>query len=133
MSEQLNKICDLINNKESIIDERKFKFASATLVYDLVHNIMDTNKSQQEKYSKLFQDKFNLNVEELDDIQATLDTNRASVNEKIDYIKKELNHNKYEIMEFLKILNRFVILSGCNQESYEEFEIIRDKFVEEFY
>ncbi|CAA6805373.1 MAG: Unknown protein [uncultured Sulfurovum sp.] len=133
MPEQLNKICDLINNKESIIDEKKFKFASATLVCDVVHNIMDANQEQQQKYCQLFQDRLNLNLEELDEIKSSLNTDRSSVNEKINYIKKELNYSKYEIMEFLKILNRFVILSGCNKESYEEFELIRDKFVEEFY
>ena len=133
MSEQLNKICDLVNNKESLIDEKKFKFASATLVCDVVHNVMDADKKQQEKYCKLFQEQLNLDVDELDDIKNSLDVDRDSVNDKIEYIKKELNNNKYEIMEFLKILNRFVILNGCNQESYKEFEVIRDKFVAEFY
>jgi len=133
MSEQLNKICDLINNKESIIDERKFKLASVTLVCDVVHNVIDSNTSKQKKYCKLFQEKFNLNIEELEEIKNTIDADRASVTDKIGYIKHELNNNKYEIMEFLKILNRFVILDGCNKKSYREFEIIRDEFLKEFY
>jgi len=133
MSKELNKICDLINNKESLIDERKFKLASATLICDVVHNVIDSNKSQQQKYCKLFQDKLNLPMEDLNDIKSSIDTNRTSINNKIEYIKKELNNNKYEIMEFLKIINRFVILDGCSKESYQEFEIIRDEFFKEFY
>jgi len=133
MSEQLNKICDLINNRESIIDEKKFKLASVTLVCDVVHNVIDFDEHKQQKYCKLFQDKFNLEVEELEEIKSTLVSNRALVNNKIEYIKKELNNNKYEIMEFLKILNRFVILDGCSKNSYREFEIIRDEFLKEFY
>jgi len=133
MSNELNKICDLINNKESIIDEKKFKLASATLVCDVVHNVIDSDRKQQQKYCKLFQDRLNLPMEELEEIKQGLDTNRSSVNNKIKYIKEELKNNKYEIMEFLKIINRFVILDGCSKESYQEFEIIRDEFLKEFY
>ena len=133
MSEQLKKICDLINNRESIIDEKKFKLASATLVCDVVHNVIDSDRDQQQKYCKLFQDRLNLQMEELEEIKSGLDMNRASVNNKIEYIKKELHNNKYEIMEFLKIINRFVILDGCSKESYREFELIRDEFLKEFY
>jgi hypothetical protein len=133
MSTELNKICDLINNKKSLIDERKFKLASATLVCDVVHNVIDSDRNQQQKYCKLFQDRLNLPLEELEEIKSGLDTNRTSVNNKIEYIKKELDNNKFEIMEFLKIINRFVILDGCSKESYSEFEIIRDEFLKEFY
>lgn len=133
MSKELNKICDLINNKKSLIDEKKFKLASATLVCDVVHNVIDSDKNQQQKYCRLFQDRLNLAIDELEEIKHGLDTNRTSVNNKIEYIKKELDNNKYEIMEFLKIINRFVILDGCSRESYQEFEIIRDEFLKEFY
>jgi hypothetical protein len=133
MSSQLNKICDLINNKTNVEDEQQFKLASATLVCDVVHNVIDADKKQQQKYCGLFQDKLNLPIEELERIKGSIDIDRATVNDKIEYIKKELDGNRYEIMEFLKILNRFIVLDGCSQESYREFEIIRDKFLEEFY
>ncbi len=133
MSKELNKICDLINNKENLIDEQKFKLASVTLVCDVVHNVIDSDKNQQQRYCKLFQDRFNLDENELENIKSNLDTREVSINSKIEYIKKELNNNKYEIMEFLKIINRFVILDGCSKESYQEFEIIRDEFLKEFY
>lgn len=133
MSSQLHKICDLINNKDSLKNEKEFKLASATLVCDVVHNVIDADKKQQQKYCTLFQERLNLPIEELEKIKSHIDTDRSSIDEKIKYIKEELDYNKYEIMEFLKILNRFIILDGCTQESYSEFEIIRDKFLEEFY
>jgi hypothetical protein len=133
MSNQLHKICDLINNKESLEDEKEFKLASATLVCDVVHNVIDSDKKKQQKYCTLFQDRLNLPVEELEKIKSSINIDRATVDKKIEYIKKELGNSKYEIMEFLKILNRFIVLDGCSRESYTEFEIIRDKFLEEFY
>jgi uncharacterized tellurite resistance protein B-like protein len=133
MSSQLHKICDLINNKKSLEDENKFKIASATLVCDVVHNVIDSNEKEQRKYCELFQDKLNLHKDELERIKDSINLDRNTVDEKIEYIKKELGNNRYEIMELLKILNRFIILDGCSRESYNEFEIIRDKFLEEFY
>ncbi len=133
MSNQLHKICDLINNKESLEDEKEFKLASATLVCDVVHNVINSDKKQQQRYCQLFQDRLNLPVDELERIKSSIDIDRATVDEKIVYIKEALGNSRYEIMEFLKILNRFIVLDGCNRESYMEFEIIRDKFLEEFY
>jgi len=133
MSSQLHKICDLINNKKSLENEKEFKIASATLVCDVVHNVIDSDKKKQQKYCKLFQDRLNLPQDELEKIKTYINIDRGTVNEKIEYIKKELDNSKYEIMEFLKILNRFIVLDGCNRDSYTAFEIIRDKFLEEFY
>jgi uncharacterized tellurite resistance protein B-like protein len=133
MSNELNKICSLINNKMNIDDEKSFKLASATLICDVVHNVLDASEKEQEKYCKLFQTQLNLPLEELQGIKERIELDRDSVHEKIEYIKKALNNNKFEIMEFLKILNRFIVLDGCDTRSYREFEIIRDKFLEEFY
>jgi uncharacterized tellurite resistance protein B-like protein len=133
MPSHINSICDLIDNKKNPKNEKEFKLASATLVCDVVHNVIGANKSQKKKYCSLFKERFNLQEEELEDISKQINTDRATVDEKIQYIKRELGNNKFEIMEFLKIINRFVILNNCSQESYREFEIIRDKFIEEFY
>ena len=132
-SSQLNKICDLINNQESVEDEKAFKLASATLVCDVVHNVIDSNRTQQLKYCKLFQERLNLPKEELEEIKTSLELDRESIEKKIAYIKTALGNNQLEIMEFLQILNRFIVLDGCNQKSYREFEIIRDKFLEDWY
>lgn len=133
MSNELNKICSLINNKKNIQDEKSFKLASATLVCDVVHNVIDASEKEQEKYCSLFQTQLNVPLEELQNIKKSIEVDRDSVDEKIAYIKKELDNNKFEIMEFLKILNRFIVLDGCDTRSYREFETIRDKFLEEFY
>ena len=39
----------------------------------------------------------------------------------------------FQVMQFLKILNKFAISDGCDQKSYREFEKIRDKFLKEHY
>jgi len=129
MELNLKKISDLINNQKSIEDEKEFKLASASLVCTIV----DINQLNKKKYCKLFQDNLNLPQSEFDLIQRELNNDALNIDDKVSYIKNELNNNMYQIMEFLKILNKFAILNGCTQKSYREFELIRDKFLREFY
>jgi len=133
MAKNLIKICDLINNKKNIEDEKEFKLASATLICDVVHNVIDTNDSKKEEYCQLFKDKLNMPKEELEKIKDKISTDEKNIDEKIEYIKKELKNDPYQIMELMKILNRFIILDGCSEKSYREFETIRDKFISDFY
>jgi len=129
MELNLKKISDLINNQKSIEDEKEFKLASASLVCTIV----DINQLNKKKYCKLFQDNLNLPQIEFDLIQRELNNDALNIDDKVSYIKNELNNNMYQIMEFLKILNKFAIVNGCTQKSYREFELIRDKFLREFY
>jgi hypothetical protein len=129
METNLKKISDLINNQKNIEDEKKFKLASASLVCTIV----DINQLPPKKYCKLFQDNLNLPQNEFELIQRELNNDALNIEDKVSYIKNELNNNMYQIMEFLKILNKFAIVNGCTQKSYREFELIRDKFLREFY
>ncbi|HHD81221.1 MAG TPA: hypothetical protein ENK99_06505 [Campylobacterales bacterium] len=133
MPSNLKKICDLINNKENIENEKDFKLASATLICDVVHNVINAKDDRRNEYCQLFQDRLNIPKDELEKIRDKISTDEKNIDEKIEYIKKELHNDPYQIMEFLKILNRFIILDGCNEKSYKEFEIIRDKFISDFY
>jgi len=129
MEKNLKKISNLINNQDDLESEKKFKVASATLVCSIV----DIENNNPEKYCSLFQKDFNLSKDEFDEIKDKLDKDELSIDDKITYIKKELNNNMYQIMQFLKLLNQFAILDGCSKESYKEFESIRDKFLKEYY
>jgi len=129
MEINLKKISDLINNQDNIEDEKKFKLASASLVCSIV----DINKLNSNRSCKLFQQNLNLPQDEFELIKRELHNDALDIDDKVSYIKKELNNNMYQIMEFLKILNKFAIVNGCTQKSYREFELIRDKFLREFY
>lgn len=129
MDKNIKKIVDLVNNPKNLEDEQRFKIASATLVY----NIIGTDNKNSKKYSSLFQENFNLEQDELNRIKATLQEDNLNIDYKIHYIKTELDNNMYQVMQFLKILNKFAILDGCNQKNYREFELIRDKFLKDHY
>ncbi|CAA6825330.1 MAG: Unknown protein [uncultured Sulfurovum sp.] len=129
MEKNLKQIADLVNNQENLEDEKKFKVASATLVC----NIVGTESKDPDKYCSLFQENFNVDQEEFNQIKNKLEEDGLSIDEKVHYIKEELGNNMFQIMQFLKILNKFAISDGCSQKSYNEFEIIRDKFLKDEY
>jgi len=129
MHKNLKKIADLVNNQENLQDEKKFKVASTTLIC----NIVDTDDKNSEKYCTLLQENFNLKQDEFNQIKEKLQIDGLTLDDKVQYIKSELKGNMFQVMQFLKILNKFAILDGCDQKSYREFEVIRDKFLKEHY
>ena len=129
MTENLKKISDLISNQEAPEDEKRFKVAAASLVC----NIIEITEKNAKRYCSLFQKNLNLEESEFNQIKTQLEESKLSIDDKISYIKKELNHNMYQVMQFLKILNQFAIMDGCKAESYREFEKIRDNFLKEHY
>jgi len=107
----------------------KFKRASIGLLLSIVDNI---NPKNINKYYKFFQKEFDINQEEFKDILELQEFTKAhniKLEDEIDIIRKELGYNKHKILSFLMMLNRCVITDGCNLESYQRFEKVRDNFI----
>jgi len=129
METNLRDISHLINNQKNLENEKKFKVASASLVCAIV----DIAEIDHKKYSPIFKRELNLEHNEFEQIRNEISNDALNIEEKVSYIKNELDNNIFQIMEFLKILNKFAIANGCTAKSYREFELIRDKFLREFY
>lgn len=129
MYNNFKKFFHSLENDEKIFNnienEDKFKLASANIIC----NIVNVNSKDREKYCQLFQEKFDLPKEELKKIQKNVNK-QTSMDLHIKTIKNELRNNKYEIMEFLDILNKFIIIDNCSEEDYEVFEEIKNKFLD---
>jgi hypothetical protein len=95
-----------------------------------VCGIININTS---KYSTLLQENLNLTQDELNEVMNNSQSHAEDIDDEIYYIKEELGNNMFQVMQFLKILNKFAIIDGCDQKSYREFELIRDKFLKEHY
>ena len=129
METNLKDISHLINNQSNVENEKKFKIASASLVCAIV----DIAQIDHKKYSPILKKRLNLEQNEFEQIKNEISNDALNIEDKVEYIKKELNNNMFQIMEFLKILNKFAIANGCTAKSYRQFELIRDKFLREFY
>jgi len=108
----------------------KFKKASIALLLSIINNI---NKKNYEKYYKFFQKELNITPQEFNDIlelqEFVKEHDSIKIEDEIETIRKELGYKKHEIMKFLMMLNRCVIIDGCSLESYRRFEKVRDTFI----
>jgi len=107
-----------------------FKRVAIGLLLNIVH---DGNPSKREKYYKFFQKELNISPEEFDEfleLQAFAQAHNIELENEIDTIRKELDFKRHRIMNFLMILNRCIIIDGCDVESYQRFETIRDAFLQ---
>ena len=129
MEQHLKKISNLINKQNNLKNDTQFKIASASLVC----SIINIEKINPDKICSLFQKNLDLEKNEFEKIRNEITNDALNIEEKVSYIKSELNNNMLQIMEFLKILNQFTIVNGCTEKSYREFELIRDRFLREFY
>lgn len=121
----LKRVCDLVNNQRNLSDERAFKEASLCVICKVIGEI---DPKDRERYTQLFEEKLNISQEELEGI---LQAKSEDLEAQIAYIKGEIGRNHpYEVMQFLRILNRFVMAHGCCKQDYMRFEAIRDRFIE---
>ncbi len=107
----------------------EFKSASIGLLLSIIHHV---NPKDSNKYYKFFQKELNINVNEFEEIlelQEFTKSHNISINNEIDIIREELDNKSHLIMKFLMILNRCIIIDGCNIKSYQQFEKIRDSFL----
>jgi len=105
---------------------KEFKVAATGLLLEIVQN-KESDKKQ--KYYKLFQKELNMLSSEFENIFSLLLNKEINVDERVQLIVKELDNHRHEIMHFLMMLNRCIILDGCDMESYKRFENIRDTFL----
>jgi len=107
----------------------EFKRASIGLLLSIIHNV---NSKSSNKYYKFFQKELNINRDEFEEILELKEFKKShniTVENDIDIILKELNYKRHQIMKFLMILNRCIIIDGCDIKSYQQFEKIRDNFI----
>jgi len=103
---------------------KEFKYASISLLLDIIRKV---DSKENIKYYKFFQKKLNINSDEFESFN---NYKKLTKLDSIDIICKELDYKSHKIMQFLMMLNRCIIIDGCELKSYQRFEDIRDSFLE---
>jgi len=107
----------------------EFKCASIGLLLSIIHNV---NPKNTNKYYKFFQKELNINRDEFEEILELKEFKKShniAIENNIDVILEELEYKRHQIMKFVMILNRCIIIDGCDIKSYQQFEKIRDSFI----
>jgi hypothetical protein len=103
----------------------EFKSALVGLLLSITNNV---NPEENTKYYKFLQKELNISIEEFELLSST--PSSLSQSDSVDIIVNELSYKSHEIMKFLMLLNRCIIIDGCELKSYQKFEEIRDNFLE---
>jgi tRNA/tmRNA/rRNA uracil-C5-methylase (TrmA/RlmC/RlmD family) len=107
----------------------EFKRASIGLLISIIQNV---NSKKSKKYYSFFQKELKINPEEFEEIvelQSFTQAHNIVLENEIDTIRKALGNKRHQIMKFLMILNRCIIIDGCDAQSYQRFEEVRDSFL----
>jgi len=108
---------------------QEFKEASIGLLLNIIYKI---DSKDSEKYYKFFQKELNitpLEFEEIKEVKEFAQAHQIKIEDEIKIIRESLNHKQHQIMKFLMMLNRCIIIDGCDFESYQKFEEVRDSFL----
>jgi hypothetical protein len=108
---------------------QEFKRASIGLLLTIIQNV---NPKKSNKYYKFLQKELNISsddFEEILELQAFAKSHNIMIENEIDIIREELEYKRYQIMKFLMMMNRCIIIDGCDVQSYQQFEKIRDSFL----
>jgi len=108
---------------------QEFKRTSVGLLLNIIQNV---HSKKSDKYYKFFQKELNINENEFAEIleiQEFTQAHNIVLENQIDIIREELDFKRHRIMKFLMMFNRCIIIDGCDVESYQEFEKVRDSFL----
>ena len=112
-----------------MVYSQKFKQASIGLLLNIIKSVSNKNSH---KYYNFFQKELNITPEEFQDILELQEFTKAHnivLENEIEIVMKELGHKRHQIMKFLMMLNRCIIIDGCSVECYQRFEKVRDNFL----
>jgi hypothetical protein len=108
---------------------QEFKRASIGLLLTIIQNV---NPKNSNKYYKFLQKELHIDSDEFEEIlelQEFTQSHNIVVEDEIDTVRKELEYKRHQIMKFLMMLNRCIIIDGCDVKNYQKFEKIRDSFL----
>jgi hypothetical protein len=108
---------------------KAFKRASIGLLLNIIQKV---NPKDNQKYYKFFEKELKIDPREFENIKEFKEFTQAhniKLDNEIDIIREELGYKRHRIMNFLMMLNRCIIIDGCDVESYRRFEQVRDNFL----
>ncbi len=109
----------LIGQKGSIFDVRDpkaFKEATSNILCNILH-LENTHKREE---LKEFCDLISPHKIEKDQ-----DSIKKDIETNVKIVKEQLQNDEYKMLQFMKMLNRFIIVDHCKDEDYCVFEEVK--------
>ncbi len=125
---------DSIGEKDSVFDVEdpgKFKEATAAILCNILH--LDSSKKRDElkEFCSIVRQSLDLDEEKAAELFQNRDDIDKNIYKHTKVIKQQLDNDKYKMLEFMKMLNRFIIVDDCKEEDYCIFEKVKEMLFDE--
>ncbi len=125
----LKKWYDSIGAKDGVLDvadTKQFKYSAGIVICSIV-NLRKDKPDDLCNFCKNFQKEQNLSDKEANDLFKDAKNFHTNLDKHINMIKAELGHSEHEKLEFMHILNKFIIQDHCDDSDYVVFETVKQK------
>lgn len=116
-----------IGTKESVFSAKnpeRFKKATAEILCNILHLDSAQQKEELQQFCELMQKDVNIRPEDLG--SANQEQLHSNIEEAVQVVKEELDSDPVRMMEFMRMLNRFIMVDKCKEEDYCIFDKVRE-------
>ncbi len=126
----LKKWYDDIGNEDGVFDVadiKKFKYAAGMLICQIV-NFKEVHQNDELcQFCNDMQKEHNLSDNEAQNLYKERKNFDKNLEKNIDIIKTQLDGSEFKKLEFMRILNHFIVEDDCDADDYCIFEVIKEK------
>ena len=126
----LKKWYDSIGTKDGIFDVediKGFRFSTGVLICSIVNYKNELKCDEVCNFCKSFQKEQGLSDQDVDKFYKNVDDFEVNIDKHLKVIKAQLKGSNYKKLEFMHILNRFIVEDNCHDSAYEIFDMIIKK------
>jgi len=104
-----------------------FKRATASIVCSIVNFNDVKEKDALCKFCDIFKEEFHIDEETAQKLFKDSTYVQENLEKNVHTIREELEGDEYKLMEYMKMLNKFIIVDHCKEEDYCIFEELKTK------
>jgi uncharacterized tellurite resistance protein B-like protein len=103
----------------------KFKRATASIICSIINFNDVKERDELCKFCDLFKAEFHIDEERAEKLFKDSTYLKENLEKNAQIIKEELDNDEYKLMEYMKMLNRFIIVDNCKDEDYCIFDELK--------
>ena len=105
-------------------DPEKFKEATAAILCNILHLESAQEREELQEFCTLLKHDANIAKEKLS--SESQDTLKSNIEKHTKVVKEQLAGDKIKMLEFMRMLNRFIMVDKCKEEDYCIFDKVRE-------
>ncbi len=103
----------------------RFKKATASIICTIINFNKVEDEAELCKFCDLFKKEFHIDEEMAKRLFEESSEVKQNLAKNAKIIKDELDNDEYKLLEYMKMLNRFIIVDHCDDEDYCIFDELK--------